>query len=76
MASVFAFVDPNVMTGLWIRNEILSPGLLGDMRELLNILKFGMSNASMERFNATVSQILTRGHRYCDERYLFLKLRQ
>ena len=51
-------------------------GLLGDIRELLNILKFGMSNASMERFNATVSRVLARGHGYRDERYLFLKLRQ
>ena len=51
-------------------------GLLGDVRRLLNILKFGMSNASMERFNATVSRVLARGHGYRDERYLFLKLRQ
>ena len=51
-------------------------GLLNDLRSLLNILKFGMSNAAMERFNGTVSRIIARGHGYRDQRYLFLKLRQ
>jgi len=51
-------------------------GLCGDMRELLNILKFGMSNAAMERFNATVARVIARGHGYRDLQYLFLKLRQ
>jgi transposase len=51
-------------------------GLLGDSRELLNILKFGMTNAAMERFNNTVARVIARGFGYSDQRYLFLKLRQ
>lgn len=51
-------------------------GLFNDLRSLLNILKFGMSNAAIERFNGTVSRVIARGHGYRDERYLFLKLRQ
>jgi transposase len=51
-------------------------GLCGDVRELLNVLKFGMSNAPMERFNATVAKVIARGHGYRDQQYLFLKLRQ
>ena len=43
------------------------------VRELLNILKFGMTNAAMERFNATVSKVIARGHGYRDLKYLVLK---
>lgn len=51
-------------------------GLLGDSRRLLNILKFGSTNAAMERFNNTVARVISRGHGYRDQDYLFLKLRQ
>ena len=51
-------------------------GLLGDVRELLNILKFATTNAAMERFNGTVARVIARGYGYRDQRYLFLKLRQ
>jgi len=45
-------------------------------RVLLNILIFGMTNAAMERFNATVAKAIASGHGYRNVKYLFLKLRQ
>jgi hypothetical protein len=49
---------------------------MGNTRALLNILKFGVTNPSMERFNADVARVIARGHGYKDQHYLFLKLRQ
>src|SRR5215469_3548598 len=51
-------------------------GVCRDWRELVNVLKFGATNAAMERFNGTVAKVIARGHGYRDQRYLFLKLRQ
>jgi transposase len=51
-------------------------GVCRDSRELLNVLKFGTTNAAMERFNGTVARVIARGHGYADQQYLFLKLRQ
>lgn len=51
-------------------------GLLRDKRELLNSLKYGYTNAAMERFNGTVARVIARGFGYRNMNYLFLKLRQ
>jgi transposase len=51
-------------------------GVCRDWRELLNVLRYGFTNAAMERFNGTVARVIARGHGYKDQQYLFLKLRQ
>lgn len=51
-------------------------GLLQDKYGLLASLKFGFTNAAMERFNGTVARIIARGFGYKNLDYLFLKLRQ
>jgi transposase len=51
-------------------------GVCKDHRELLNVLRYGSTNAAMERFNGTVARVIARGHGYKDQQYLFLKLRQ
>jgi len=51
-------------------------GVCRDWQELLNVLRFGFTNAAMERFNGTIARVIARGHGYRDQRYLFLKLRQ
>ena len=39
-------------------------GVLRDRRELLNVLRFGLTNAAMERFNGTVARVMARGYGY------------
>jgi len=51
-------------------------GVCRDHRELLNVWRWGATNAAMERFNGKVALVIARGHGYRDQRYLFLKLRQ
>ena len=51
-------------------------GVCRDWQELVNVLKYGFTNAAMERFNGTVAKVIARGHGYRDQDYLFLKLRQ
>jgi transposase len=51
-------------------------GINRDWQELIHVLRFGFTNAVMERFNGTVARVIARGHGYKDQRYLFLKLRQ
>ena len=51
-------------------------GLLRDKAGLLASIKFGFTNAAMERFNGTVSRVIARGFGYRILPYLFLKLRQ
>jgi transposase len=51
-------------------------GVCRDWQELVNVVKYGQTNAPMERFNGTVAKVIARGHGYRDQRYLFLKLRQ
>jgi len=67
--------------GLALESELrplirFGQGVCRDWQELLNVLRFGFTNAAMERFNGTVARVIARGHGYRDQRYLFLKLRQ
>jgi transposase len=67
--------------GLALESELrplirFGQGVCRDWQELLNVLRFGFTNAAMERFNGTMARVIARGHGYRDQRYLFLKLRQ
>jgi hypothetical protein len=71
----------NLVDGLGVGNEIktivtICNRIDGEYTGIIEHLEVGVTNASMERFNADVARVIARGHGYKDQQYLFLKLRQ
>lgn len=66
----------------WAKETALSPlvqfakGLDRDRHEILSFIRYRVTSAKLEAFNATIARIVRRACGYRDLEYLFLKIRQ
>lgn len=56
--------------------EKFAASLERSSQQVINAIRYGLSNGRLEGFNNLISRVIHRGCGYRDEDYLFLKLRQ